>query len=383
MRFIHTADWHLGRILFGVHLTDDQAVLLDGLITVLKDSRARALLISGDIYDRAVPPPEAVRLLDDFLSRVMDLSIPVVMIAGNHDSPDRLGFGSRILERQGLFVRGPVTRAGLVTCLEDDDGPVHIGALPYGEPPLVREQFQDEGLTDHHSAMAARIAAFKNELPPQSRSVLLAHAFVAGSQESESERPLAVGGCAAVAPDLFEGIDYVALGHLHRCQTAGSDRIRYSGSLMPYSFSECRHSKSVNLVTLDGNGNITVESIELSPRRGMRIVEGFMDEILKTPPGDLSPDDYIQVTLLDEGPVLDALGRLRQVYPNLLHIERPHLARTVQGVINKHDHRKMDDTDLFGRFYDDVTGQSLTPAMKRHVEHVVATVHRREREAGS
>lgn len=379
MRLIHTADWHLGRILFGVHLTVDQAVLLDGLVDLLRDTRPHALLISGDIYDRAVPPPEAVRLLDDFLSRVMDLSIPVVMIAGNHDSPDRLGFGSRILERQGIFVRGPVSPAGLVTTLEDESGPVHICALPYGEPSVVREHVPGD-ISDHHSAMAARLTALRNELPEKGRAVLLAHAFVAGSSESESERPLSVGGSAAVSPDLFEGFDYVALGHLHRNQTAGSDRIRYSGSIMPYSFSESIHPKAVNLVTLDGKGQITVETVALSPRRGMRIVEGFLDAILADPPGGAGSDDYIQVTLHDDGPVLDALGRLRRVFPNLLHIERPHLARTVQGGLENRDHRKMDDADLFARFYADVTGQSLTPSMAGHVAAIVEQVRQKERE---
>ncbi|MBU1168413.1 MAG: exonuclease SbcCD subunit D [Proteobacteria bacterium] len=383
MRIIHTADWHLGRILFGVHLTSDQEFLLDRLFDIIKESEATALFIAGDIYDRAVPPPEAVRLLDDFLSRVIDdLAIPVVVIAGNHDSPDRLGFASRILETRGLFVRGPASTSVWVTDLGDEHGPVSIYALPFAEPSVVREVLDDQDLMDHQRAMAERIARIQKDMNKKQRSILVAHAFVAGSEESESERPLAVGGSAAVDSDLFACFDYVALGHLHRSQKAGNDCIRYSGSLMPYSFSESRYEKSVNLVTLGAKGHCEVKPIPLVPRRRLRIIEGFMDEILKGPGPDENPDDYIQVSLWDTTPILDALGRLRQIYPNLLHIERPHLIR--DGALSGHkgDHRKMGDKELFAAFYKEVTGQSLSPSMETSYTDIVNALYLKNREAG-
>jgi exonuclease SbcD len=377
MRFIHTADWHLGRILFGVHLTEDQAVVLDRLEEIIKDSGADMLVVAGDVYDRAVPPPEAVRLLDDFLGRVVEgLGVKVLMIAGNHDSPDRVGFASKILEARGLFMRGRVAGESLVTTVLDDHGPVDFHAIPYAEPSVVREILGDDTVKDHETAMA-RLVARSGAATSGRRSVLAAHAFVAGSAESESERPLAVGGSAAVPCSVFDGFSYVALGHLHRCQTAGAPYIRYPGSLFPYSFSEVDEEKTVNLVDMDGEGLCHVTAVPIPGRRTLRIVKGLMDEVLTMPPSD----DYIQVNLSDTAPVLDAVGRLRAVFPNLLHIERTHLAWNGSGAGNRADHRKTGHQDLFKGFYSDVCGESLRPDMEERYGRITEELFRRKREA--
>ena len=377
MRFIHTADWHLGRILFGVHLTEDQAVVLDRLEGFIKDSGVDMLVVAGDVYDRAVPPPEAVRLLDDFLGRVVEgLGVKVLMIAGNHDSPDRVGFASKILEALGLFMRGRVAGESLVTTVLDDHGPVDFHAIPYAEPSVVREILGDDTVRDHETAMA-RLVARRGVATSGRRSVLAAHAFVAGSAESESERPLAVGGSAAVPSSVFDGFSYVALGHLHRCQTAGSPYIRYPGSLFPYSFSEVDEEKTVNLVDMNGQGLCHVTAVPIPGRRKLRIVKGLMDEVLTMPPSD----DYIQVNLADTAPVLDAVGRLRTVFPNLLHIERTHLAWDGSGAGNRADHRKTDHQDLFKGFYSDVCGESLSPDMEQRYGRITEELFRRKREA--
>ncbi len=377
MRFIHTADWHLGRILFGVHLTEDQAAVLDLLVDILKDSGAQMLLVSGDVYDRAVPPPEAVRLLDDFLGRVVaGLNIKVLMIAGNHDSPDRVGFASKILESRGLFMRGSVGNTSPAV-LEDEHGPVDFFSIPYAEPPTVRDIMLDDSVKDHETAMQVLVKRNGVSATKNRRTVLSAHAFVAGGDESESERPLSVGGSAAVPHGVFDGYDYVALGHLHRPQTAGADHIRYSGSLFPYSFSEADQDKSVNLVEMDQNGLCRVTPVTLPGKRRLRIVRGLMDEVLCLP----SSDDYIQVNLLDANPVLDALGRLRVVFPNLLHIERPHLAWDGSRENARADHRKTSHDDLFRSFYKDMTGDDIGPDMAGAYRKITERYLRERREA--
>lgn len=380
MRFIHTADWHLGRILFGVHLTEDQAVVLDRLVDVLKDTKPQMLVVSGDIYDRAVPPPEAVRLLDDFLGRVVSgLGIKVLMIAGNHDSPDRIGFASKILEAQGLFMRGTVSGEPLTVTLDDEYGPVDFHALPYAEPSVAREILGDESAKDHESAMKTMVARCGIANADKRRRVLAAHAFVAGGDESESERPLAVGGSSVVSPKVFDGFNYVALGHLHRPQTAGVDYFRYSGSLFPYSFSEANHEKAVNLVEMDGQGLCCITPIPIPGKRRLRIVTGFMEEILTFP----TSDDYIQVNLSDTTPILDALGRLRSVYPNLLHIERPHLTWNGNVESRSSDHRKTGHKELFQSFYKEVCGEELNPAMEARYIRIIESHMRRKREVMS
>lgn len=381
MRLIHTADWHLGRILFGIHLTEDQAFLLDMLVSVIADYKPDALLISGDIYDRAVPPPEAIRLLDEFLARtVFDMKLPVIIIAGNHDGPDRLEFASRLLDRQGLFVRGNVSLSPLITTLNDSAGPVDIYAVPYAEPVTIRGLTHSEDIKNHHSAMESIIRPIRQHIPKGRRTILLAHAFVAGSSESESERPLAVGGSGAVSPSVFDGFSYVALGHLHASQKAGDNRIRYSGSLMQYSFSEVTQ-KSVNLVDIDPSGKCTVEALPLVPRRNLRVISGTLNDLLENPDTSGNRDDYIQATLLDKGPVLDPMGKLRELYPNILHIERPFLFDKNSRPDLAGDHRKLGDMELFRSFFNDVTGDMLTTDMETRYSDIVNEFKRRSREA--
>lgn len=382
MRFIHTADWHLGRLFYGLHLTDDQAYVLDELVALVKDSRADAILIAGDIYDRAVPPPDAVRLLDEVLSRlVLDLEVAVIVIGGNHDSPDRLSFGSRVLSGQGLNIYGAVNKHLDSITLHDEHGPIPIYPIPYAEPPRVREALESGEIRDQESAVQALVDRVRQSHPEGVRSILIAHAFVRGGTETESERPLSVGGADVVATDCFRGFDYVALGHLHRPQTAGSDTVRYSGSLMKYSFSESDQPKSVNLVEMDGHGACSVEAIPLTPRRDVRGIKGYLKELLNNPDPGKSREDYLMVTLLDTDAILDARGKLLEVYPNVLHLERPHLALSADKAAYRVDHRKLNDLDLFSAFFSQVTGEELSDRHEAAYEGVVNELRLAEREA--
>lgn len=381
MRLIHTADWHLGRIFHGVHLTEDQAHVLEQLIDLVRESKVDVVLVSGDIYDRAVPPPEAVALLDDVLSRlILDCKVSVVIIAGNHDSPDRLGFASRLLAGQGLHVVGSLPSKPVSIAFRDQHGPVSVYALPYAEPPVVREQLGIDDIRDHDSAMRSLVDQVRNIQPDGARSILMTHAFVAGGEESESERPLTVGGAGTVNISSLQGFHYVALGHLHRPQKVGDNHIHYSGSLLKYSFSESPHTKSVNLIEMDDKGNCKIERIPLTTLRDVRCVEGYMDDILKGPEKGESKEDYLMVTLHDKGAILDAMGKLRSVYPNVLHIERTYLTTGDERRGTRTDHRKMTEEELFASFFQQVTGEELSEEEKSAFSSIVNSMRQRERE---
>jgi DNA repair protein SbcD/Mre11 len=381
MRFIHTADWHLGRLFHGVHLTDDQAYALDQLVGLAKEARVDAVLIAGDIYDRAIPPPEAVQLLDEVISRlVVNHHVPIVMIGGNHDSPDRLGFASKVLAGQRLHIFGPLSSEVNAVMLEDKAGPICVYAVPYAEPAVVRGQLASESVRDHNSAMQALLARIRQHQSVGRRTILVAHAFVIGGEECESERPLSVGGADAVDVTGFAGFDYVALGHLHRPQMVGHDHIQYAGSLLKYSFSEANHSKSVNLVDMGPDGQCTVERIRLSTRRDVRCLEGYLADLLQGPHAGENRDDYLMVSLLDTGAILDAPGKLRAVYPNVLNLERAILAGTRQIHTSRGDHRRMNDAELFAAFFHEVTGTALTGEQTSEYAAVVDAMRQHERE---
>lgn len=376
MRFLHTSDWHLGRIFYGIHLTDDQAHILNEFVKLAGESRPDVILISGDIYDRTVPPAEAVKLLDEVLSNILiDYKIPIILISGNHDSPERLGFGTRLLARQGLHLFGHLDRLSPVV-LNDTYGPVYFCPLPYSEPSVVREILSDPEAADHERAMNSMVKWVTNSIPPGIRKVVIAHAFVTGGVVCESERPLSVGGTGAVQSLCFQPFNYAALGHLHRPQHTGSRHIRYAGSLLKYSFSEAGHRKSVTFVEMDGSGEVALEEIHLSTRRDVRRLEGFMSEILEGPRNGESRDDYLAVTLKDTGAILDAIGKLREVYPNILHIERPHLTQGGELHGPGGDHRQLNEIDLFSSFFEQVTGSQLTDEQTRAFAETVEALYR-------
>lgn len=381
MRFIHTSDWHLGRSFHGFHLTNDQAYVLDQFIKLVSDTKPDAVVIAGDIYDRSVPPTEAVELLDDVLSRIMlDYKTPVIVIAGNHDSPERLGFGNKLLARQGLHVVGPLSCKIAPIILTDDYGPVYFLPLTYAEPAVVRERLDQPQAMGHEQAMQTMIKHLLGQVPADARKVAIAHAFITGGEKSESERFLTVGGVETVNSANFVPFNYTALGHLHKPQTMGQDTIRYSGSLMKYSFAEANQPKGIHVVDLNGTGNVCVDTVRLTPRRDVRCIEGFMEEILKGPLSGESKEDYIRVVLKDKGAILDPIGRLRQVYPNILDLARPELTPGNQLQRPEGDHRRMTETDLFASFFQQVTGEEISEEQAAEFASAVDELYRAERE---
>lgn len=380
LRFLHTADWHLGRLFHARSLIEDQAHVLDQFVALVRDVRPDAVLIAGDVYDRAVPPPEAVALLDDVLARiVVEANVPVVMIAGNHDSAQRLDFGARLLAARGLHVAGRTGPETTCVTLRDAHGEVRIYALPYAEPAAVRDALGVD-LSSHEAALGAQLDAIRAIHPAGVRAVAVGHAFVVGGAVSESERPLSVGGSGAVAADLFRDFDFVALGHLHRPQTIG-ERVHYSGSLLKYSLSEADHHKTVSLVELDEKGGVRIEPIALRPRRDLRILTGELAQLVEAGATDARRDDYVYAVLTDSGALLDPMARLREAYPNALAIERTILARSGQAGEAGRRMRELDTGNLFATFFREVADADLDGDQRRAIDHLLAGMEASERES--
>ncbi len=381
MRFLHTSDWHLGKVLHQHSLLEDQQHALEQLFGMLVDTTPDALVIAGDVFDRSVPPADAVRLLDDFLSRVsLDLRLPVVLIAGNHDGAERLGFGARLLAERRLCIAGPMSAELPTLTLHDAGGPVAFFALPYADPATVQLTHPFDEPRTHQRAMEALVARALSRKPAGARSVCVAHAFVRGGSESESERPLTVGGTGLVEHTVFDGFDYVALGHLHRPQQVGRSAVRYSGSLLKYSFSELDHVKGVDLVELDAHGAARVTSLPLTPRRDLMRIEGTLDELLSQPIA-AARNAYVQVELTDRGALLDPLAKLRAVYPQLLELRRTFLTESANPALPQPDAIRRGRVELFGSFYREVGAGTLDDAQRAILTEVFDAVLRDEEPA--
>ncbi|MFI2300872.1 exonuclease SbcCD subunit D [Actinacidiphila glaucinigra] len=319
MRLLHTSDWHLGRSFHRVGLLDAQAAFIDHLVATARAERVDAVLVAGDVYDRALPSLPAVELFDDALHRLAALGVPTVMISGNHDSARRLGVASGLIDRAGIHLRTDPAGCATPVVLADEHGPVALYGLPYLEPALVREEFTLDraGHTEVLSAAMTRVRADLAARPAGTRSVVLAHAFVAGGAPSDSERDITVGGVAAVPADVFEGIDYVALGHLHGCQTI-TDRVRYSGSPLAYSFSEADHRKSTWLVDLGADGSVAAERVDCPVPRPLARLRGRLGELLEDPAHARHEGSWVEATLTDPHRPHEPMARLRKRFPHAL-----------------------------------------------------------------
>lgn len=381
MRFIHTADWHLGKLFGQRHMTEDQAYVLDELIRLVKDTRAEALIIAGDVYDRAVPPPEAVGLFSETLSKLVEQGSKVLFIAGNHDSAVRLGFGADLFRSSGVYLTGAVHAADPPIILSDSFGEVYFSLLPYADPPHMREAFTLTEMPSFDAAMGVQVQAARAQIPSGVRSVAVAHAFVIGGQSSESERPLSVGGSDQVSAHHFSSYSYTALGHLHAPQRAGAEQIRYSGSLLKYSFDEAAQKKGAVLVELDAQGMSSHTFYPLTPRHDVRIVRGRMDELLMDGFDPAPHDDYVCVELLDTEAVLAAHEKLRQIYPNLVSITRPHMHIGQLSAETRTYEQGKSDLHLFSDFYTAMTSESLTDEQERELICIIDALEREERNA--
>jgi len=319
LRILHLADLHLGKLVHEVAMTDDQAHVLEQVLAMVRESRVDVVAISGDVYDRAIPPVAATQLMDGFLSRlVLDLGVRVVLTPGNHDSPERLSFGSRLLSGRGLFIAPGLPGDIVPVTLDDAHGPVTFFPLPYVTPVMLKRAEDDLATGDFNEALGRVMAG----LPEcAGRSVCLAHCFTLGGDACDSERPLSIGGSCHVEPAHFGRFSLALLGHLHRPQKV-AETVFYAGSPLKYSFSEAGHVKSAALYDLAADGSFTRELLPLSPRHDMRRISGELDALLAVAAADAGRDDYLWIELTDKGALFDYASKLRDAYPNVLNITR-------------------------------------------------------------
>lgn len=366
MKIFHTADWHLGKLVQGVYMTEDQRYILQQFIEHIDAEQPDAIIIAGDLYDRSVPKVEAVELLDDILAQiVLKRNIPVIAISGNHDSPTRVEFGSQLMRDAGLYLAGEMRADMKPVVLEDEHGEVHFHLIPFAEPETVRHVLGQDEIKTFDGAMAATVAHIEKEMKQGVRHIAIAHAFVtpygqAEENTSESERPLVVGGSEYVNAAHFAPFHYTALGHLHKAHKVLNDTIRYAGSPLKYSKSEINHQKGYYIVNLDADGQVEVEKRLLVAKHNLRVVEGKMEEILR----HSESDDYVYITLTDDVPVMNAMEQARTVYKNAMHIER----KVLQEAATSDEHivlrEQLDDFSLFQAFYKQMTKQEPSELME-------------------
>ena len=322
MRILHTADWHLGKTFRGLSLLEDQHYILDQIFDAIKDHKIDVLIIAGDVYDKPSPSEMAVSLFNGFIERAyLDTNVAIVVIAGNHDSGHRLGALAKLYDPKRILIRGPLQAEEQTLIVHDNYGPVAFSAVPYGEIYAARKVFEDETIKSPEDVLRSEIAAAHASLPDNTRWVVVAHAFVTGGKTSEGERPLAVGTVETVSNKIFAGANYVALGHLHRAQSAGGDTIRYSGSPMAFGFDEVDDQKSITVVELGAGDACDYYKVKLQPLRHVREIRGLISDLIVEAAAEPS-EDYIRAILLDEGALVDPASQLRPFYPNVLQILR-------------------------------------------------------------
>lgn len=369
MRIFHMADLHIGKKLNQANLQEDQCYMLQQVVALIKQQKPDVLLLAGDVYDRRNPSVEAIALLDDFFSNVvLECGVPIVAISGNHDSGERLGFASSILTRAGLHIAGAMELPVPQTVLYDEWGPVVFHQLSYGDLAAIKYLLQTDETMDYQTAMETVLKTIELSRNNHTRHVLLAHGVVAAVNEdesleySDSERELTIGGTEFWTSDLLDGFDYVALGHLHSCQRSGSDRIRYAGSPMKYSFSEEHHKKGVLQIDMDADGNVEIHQLPLVPLYELRTIRGNLQDLLQSEVVHAAnPMDYIRAILTDYGELLEPMARLREQYPNVLLMEREH--QMIAEPMEQYQHIDVTSTkpeQLFERFYQQVTGNVMT-----------------------
>ena len=382
MRFLHTSDLHIGKKLFELSMLEEQKHALGQIYDIALSEKVDAVIIAGDVYDRAVPCVDAVCVLDDFLTRLAEVGIPVIMISGNHDCGERVAFADRILEHQGLYIAGSYDGRLKDVVLRDEWGKVHFICMPFVKPALVEAQTSAQAVEKMLSGVPMLVSSAKG-LAVSDRYVLVTHYFVTGEQGeqpqlSDSETAVNVGGLDNVPASLFQNFSYVALGHIHKPQCIGQGNVYYCGSPVKYSFSEALQEKGVNLVEIDGQGAVKVQRKLLAPVRDMRCIRGSLADLMaaaRTIGAEQeenikgSVEDYLQVTLTDTEELLDPLGTLRSVYPNVLQIilDKNH-SFTETEYESRLTGKRKSTVELFGEFYEMLKGEPLDEARRHYVE---------------
>lgn len=359
MRFLHLSDLHLGKRVNEFSMLEDQAYILKEILNIIDEQKVEAVLIAGDVYDKVIPSAEAVRLLDDFLTRIAARELPVFLISGNHDSAERVAFGSRLMSSRQIYL-SPVFESDVEPItISDRYGEIHIYMLPFVKPSLVKRVYPEEEIITYQDAVNAAVQHM--QIDTDKRNILLAHQFVTGAERCDSEE-LSVGGLDDVDASIFDGFDYVALGHLHGPQKIGKETVRYSGTPLKYSFSEANQKKSVVIVDVEEKGKINIQQIPFLPKHDMQEIRGtYMEVTALDFYKDMKTDDYLHITLTDEEDIPDAIGKLRTIYPNIMKLSydnlRTRAAVTVRGTAEVEEKSPM---ELLKEFYELQNNQPMT-----------------------
>ena len=403
MRFLHTADWHLGRIFYGQYLTDDQAYVLEHqFFTILKEEKIDGILLAGDVFDRAVPPIEAIELWDSIITRLaMDYKVPLFVVSGNHDGAERLEVGRSMLSESGIHIWGSPHHALQPFEFEGAGGRVAICPMPFSEPRRIGDAL---GLSSNESksvdtdmvedtlfsyvddkdqeAVAINLHNYDQmyqawsdylykQVPKRMRSIAISHAFVMGGEVGGSERTLSVGGSEQVNPRVFKDFHYTALGHLHGPQRMGADQIRYSGSPLKYSFDEHGQKKSFTIIDMDTKGSVDISTIPVEAKRDVVILEGYFEDLLNNKELQAKhKDDYVQARLPDTMPIMDGMARLRQVYPRCMTIELVGRVATPVAVMGDVVFKELNERQLFNQFAENVWKKPLTEEEQSYIDSV-------------
>lgn len=378
MKLIHLSDLHLGKRVNEFSMLEDQKYILKEILQIVDREHPDGVLIAGDVYDKPVPPAEAVTLFDDFLVQLVKRNLQVFVISGNHDSAERIAFGGRLMERSGIHL-SPVYN-GIVepVMMEDEYGPLAVWMLPYLKPGHVRQFWKEEEILSYTDALRTALQHLGTETEkfnPSIRNILVTHQFVTGAARSDSE-DISVGGADNVDVSVFDAFDYVALGHIHRPQNVRNERIRYCGTPLKYSFSEAGHEKSVTAVEFSEKGSVEIRTLPLHPRHDLREIRGtYMEVTARSFYEGTAADDYLHITLTDEEDIPDAVGKLRVIYPNLMKLDYDNRrTRSSRQLSLDEEMERKSPLELFGEFYEKQNNQPMNTEQTEFMERLIEMI---------
>lgn len=373
MKLIHLSDLHLGKRVNEFSMLEDQNYILQQIISVTEKEQADGVIIAGDIYDKPVPPAEAVQLFDRFLTRLAERNIPVFAISGNHDSAERIAFGTELMSKSGVYF-SPVYQGKIQkVCLSDSYGELDIYLLPFIKPAVVRRAFPEEEINSYQDAVWTAIR--HSEIDTSKRNVLAAHQFVTGAGRCESEE-VQVGGLDNVDVSVFDAFDYVALGHIHSPQSMGRETVRYCGTPLKYSFSEADQEKSVTVVELQEKGNVVLRTVPLTPLHDMKKIKGtYLEVTARSFYQDKNVRDYLQITLTDEEDIVDGMSKLRVIYPSLMRLEYDNKRTKESRDIHAAEAvEQKSELELFQEFYELQNNQPMSGRQEQFVKKMIRDI---------
>lgn len=370
MRFLHLADLHIGKRVNGFSMIEDQKFVFEQVYNVIENEKIDGIIMAGDIYDKPVPSAEAVKLFDEMLTRLVSINLPIFVISGNHDSAERIGFGSDILSAAKVYMSRVYNGNLQKIELEDDYGKINVYLLPFIKPATVKNIYKEAEIKDYDDALAYVLS--QEKIDETKRNVIVSHQFVTGAMRSESEE-VSVGGLDNVSVENYEAFDYVALGHIHRAQQMGRESARYAGTLLKYSFSEEKHNKSMTIVDLKEKGNIEIKEIPVKPLHDLKTIKGKFSKITSEEfYKELKKEDYYRAVLTDEDDILNAIGKLKSIYPNLMSMEYDNTrTRSYSVVDNVETGEAKSPLDYFEEFFEKQNGRKMSEKQRNYLLEIL------------